>query len=338
MSRVKEYVSPQFQLTAFAIASVLLIAILYVTVYRFTTYDDKPHILCGVPAESNPKIIPVGFLVNSFSKFHVLDNEFALDGMVWFEFEPDTISVEDLEKFNINHGEIIERSKPLISKHGDKTLARYFIRAKFKTNLNYASFPFDNHIIYISFTNRALDARKFMFQPVVGFSLSQKDMLASTCTLNDIITESGYVTSNVHMSNDDTIEEYYPQFVYGIKCKHVSLRRFVNIFLPLLLIFFFTLFAFSLDFSEHREMVMSIAAAGIPALIAYRFVIETISPNTEYFLLSDYFFFLFLFLVFAIFIAIVASVHASERNKQVTIISLYTCMIICSAILLHWKL
>lgn len=337
MSSTKTYVSAQFQIGVFIIANLILIAVLYKPMQRLTCHDQKPHFIAGAPAHSSPSVVRAGLLINSFSKFDIHSNDFIFEGKVWFEFDPVLVTVKELETFDINHGEILERSKPIISVHGNETVAVFFIRAHFKTNLDYKAFPLDSHTIYIAITNRYLDAHKIIFEPVIARSMSQKDLLTRACSYDDMITESGYVLSEMPLKNE-TVKNSYPQFIYGIKCRYIGLRCFINIFLPLLLIFFFSLFAFSLDFKEHGQMVPTIASAGIPALLAYRFVIEALSPRTAYNMLSDYLFFLFLFLMFAIFIIIAASVHTSERTKQITIISLYACMLIGCTILFNWIL
>lgn len=337
MTTIKNHVSAKFQTIVFSLACFILIFLLYKPLYRFTSYDQKPDNLSGAPQQSNPALIRTGLHINSFSKVDILKNDFVFEGELWFEFDPSKISIEELEKFDIDHGQILEKSKPIISSHDGKTVAQYFIRANFKTNLNYKAFPLDNHVIYITITNRFVSADKVVFEPVVVKSITKKDLLTSLCALNDISVQAGYVTSTLPLAHA-TIENHSPQLIFGIKCNHVDLRHFLNIFLPLLLIFFFTLFAFSLDFHEHGTMVPTMAAAGVPALLAYRFVIEAISPDVDYFMLSDYLFFLFLFLNFAIFIAIVAAVHASERTKQLTIIGLYLVMLVCCAILFNWIL
>src|SRR5258708_1882991 len=112
MSSVKTYVSARFQLAAFAITNLILVAILYKPMHRFSCYDGKPHIISGKPAQSNPAIVRAGLLVNSFSKFDMHSSDFNFEGKLWFEFDPRTITAKELETFDINHGEILERSKP----------------------------------------------------------------------------------------------------------------------------------------------------------------------------------------------------------------------------------
>lgn len=322
----KKHVSASFQMITFIIATILFAGMLYIPLYRFTSYDQKPTFSVGSPAASTPSIMRTGLHINSFSKTDILKNDFIFEGELWFEFDPRTVTLEDIEKFDIDHGQIIERSKPIVSQHGKKTVARYIIRASFKTDLNYKAFPLDNHTIYIAITNRFVNAEKIAFVPAGVNELAKGNLLSSSCLLDKLSADGGYVTSTIALT-DETLENKSPLVIFGMQCHRIDLRHFLNIFLPLLLIFFFTLFAFSLDFDEHGQMVPTMAAAGVPALLAYRFVIESLSPDVDYFMLSDYLFFLFLFLVFAIFIAIVAAVHASERTKQLTIIGLYACML-----------
>src|SRR6516164_5909649 len=102
MSITKKYVTAKFQLIVFGIACLLVIAILLRPLQRFTIYDQKPNIEKGIPSGSSPSIVRTSLLVNSFSKFEMLKNEFYFEGKLSFEFDPDVISLEDLEKFDIN--------------------------------------------------------------------------------------------------------------------------------------------------------------------------------------------------------------------------------------------
>lgn len=337
MATIKKHVSACFQLVTFTCASIMFALMLYKPLHRFTSYDQKPTLSSGIPAHSTPTMVRTGLHINSFSKTDILKNDFIFEGELWFEFDPKQVSIEDIEKFDLDHGQILERSKPIISQQGKKTLARYLIRASFQTGLSYKAFPLDNHTIYIAITNRFVTAEKLSFVPVDISSIAKSNLLSSTCTLDKLMAEAGYVTNSIPLT-DTVLHNNSPQIIFGIQCNRIDLRHFLNIFLPLLLIFFFTLFAFSLDFNEHGQMVPTMAAAGVPALLAYRFVIEAVSPDVDYFMLSDYLFFLFLFLVFAIFIAIVAAVHASERVKQLTIIGLYGCMLLSCGALFYWML
>ena len=74
-------------------------------------------------------------------------------------------------------------------------------------------------------------------------------------------------------------------------------RQLISILLPLLLIFYITVFCFSIE----PQTSIGLSTGSMTAIIAYRFVIENLSPASGYFMLSDYLFFLILSACFITF-------------------------------------
>lgn len=333
----KKHVSPLFQTILFIVVTSLLAGIIYKPIQRFTSYDQKPSFIAGIPAGSTPTIVHSGLHIDSFAKSDILKNDFVFEGNLWFEFDPKQVSLDDIKKFDIDHGQILEKSDPIVTKHGQHTLAQFIIRASFKTNLDYRAYPLDNHVIHIVIENPFISAEKVSFHPADIKNIDAANLLSSNSKLDKITIEGGYVTSKLQLS-DTVIETKTPQMVIGISCNRIDLRHFLNIFMPLLLIFFLTLLSFSFDFYEQEQTIPTLVAAGVPALLAYRFVIESISPDVDYFMLSDYLFFLFLLLVFTIFIITAGAFHTSDFVKKCIIMGLYACMLISCSVLFYWIL
>jgi hypothetical protein len=154
----------------------------------------------------------------------------------------------------------------------------------------------------------------------------------NNCTNENVAARCGVVAQKYEMP-DGQHEISSSRVVFSFDCNPIDMRHFLNIFLPLYLIFFLTLFSFSFVYSEHTTDVPSIAAASVPALFAYRFVIESISPNVSYFMVSDYLFFLYLILSLLTFLSISWALNHSVRSKKLIIMSLYAFMIVGCAII-----
>jgi cytochrome c oxidase subunit IV len=85
--------------------------------------------------------------------------------------------------------------------------------------------------------------------------------------------------------------------------------------LPLLLIFYLSIFAFSI-----KDIVLAgtLILGSTSGLLAYAFVIQTISPLVGYFMLSDYLFIFVLMSIFIIFlITILYAVPEHIASKRV---------------------
>lgn len=334
----QKHVSTPFQVITFTIATILFCLIAAIPVYKFNTYDPEPELLPNSNlAAVSPALVRTGLHIRNVSKADMVKNDFTFEGTLWFEYDDQLINLTDLEKFTIEKGEIIEQSKPVITKIGSRSLAQFVIRARFKTNLNYRAYPLDDHSIFIIFSNQSVSADAILFDVSPENFTYAADVNIPNCHIEKAVARAGYTESAFILSERQQIMRH-PRAIFCLECNRIDIRHFLNIFLPLLLIFFFTLFAFSFDFKEHGTTVPSIAAAGVPGLLAYRFVIESLSPDVSYFMLSDYLFFLFLFLVFLIFLFVAGALHVPTRTKKLIIISLYGCMLASCAALFYWLL
>lgn len=325
------HVNPNFQLVIFTVATIILGALFYHPIYDFKSYEKTPALEPLTTLTSSPTPINVGLHIRTFSKSDIIKNDFAFEGTLWFAFDANKVSLDTIKKFNFDQGEVTECSEPLLTTHNNLTVAEFAVRVTFKTNLDYRAYPLDDHILYLTLGNQAISADNAVFIMDNKNFTSSSDAHIPSCVINNHCINAGYITSSMYLDNEK-ITLKTPRIIFSIACNRIDTRHFSNVFLPLLLIFFLSLFALSFDFNEHTTTIPSIAAAGVPALIAYRFVIEAMSPDVSYFMFSDYLFFLFLFLVFMIFFSVAAFLHSSARAKKYIIISLYIIMIIGSFI------
>ncbi len=97
---------------------------------------------------------------------------------------------------------------------------------------------------------------------------------------------------------------YHPRVIFALDYTPTGLRQLVSIILPLLLIFSLTIFTFSMDPEPYYRSILTLSSGAVTGLIAYKFVIENLSPKVGYFMLGDMLFFLFLTMTFVIFFLI----------------------------------
>jgi hypothetical protein len=91
------------------------------------------------------------------------------------------------------------------------------------------------------------------------------------------------------------------------------------ILLPVFLIFFVSIFSFAFDPSVAQMPIVIIATTSLTSLVAYRFVIQGLSPKVGYFLLSDMVFTVCLALSFLVFIIGVTVVSIGRLQKVLVI-------------------
>ncbi len=314
------------------IASVLIISFLiYRATSHFTAIDKMPELLPLVPEAyeqfgGSPSEVRVGLYINDFTEFDIIDNEFTFSAIIWFLFDPTLISLDTLSKFSFEKGQIIERAPPITRIIGDKLLARYDIRVKLKSNLNYALFPLDSHLIYIAVDNNYTSPGDLTMTSSQNDFVVSPEISTTGWKMLGTTFYSGYSISNLEKKEAEYTVAH-PRLIFAVAYAHSGLRQPLTILLPLIFIFFMSLFSFSLE-KKSYDMSLTLSSGAVTGLVAYRFVIESLAPKVGYFMLSDYMFFLFLIAVFFVFFIDVGFLFFRQQYTRLIIIGLQSFVII----------
>lgn len=324
-------IRPIVQVILITISTCLIWALLSIRLNTFSTDDPKPQIINITPETYNafggfPDIIQVGLYINQFRTFNIITNEFDFDGIIWFEFNPDILSLQTLEKFVFKSGDIISKSSPDTQIVNNKLLVRYNIRVKCNSSLDYAAFPLDNHTLNLVVANYFISPSTALFTSSVReFIIKARTKSFGWERVNHSVT-TGIEKAEIDQYNESKTS-YFPIANFSIDYARYGIRYTLSIMLPLLLIFYLTLF--SLSWGKGGGLNMTIG--GITATLGYRFVIENLSPKVGYFMLSDYVFFLFLTCNALTFLVNIIDAYARPltlKEKFSTLIGLHLVVII----------
>jgi hypothetical protein len=294
-------VSPLFQFVLIIASALLMTVALYRGIISFTTFDVAPPMEIVSPQKliefgGSPGIAKVGLYIDQFQTFDMVKNEFIFSGSIWFQFVPGIISLNTLEKFEFARGQILYRSAPDTMLLDQYILVKYNIRVSFTSDLNYTCFPIDDHRIFLMLIHHFVSPNELLFESTQQeFIILPDTTIFGWTELNRTVT-TGYL-SEVLDSNDARKTHQYPVTLFALDYARSGVRYIITILLPLLLIFYLTLFSLSLD----EKAAITLSTGSITAIIAYRFVIENISPAVGYLMISDYLFFLFLACSFLVF-------------------------------------
>lgn len=250
----------------------------------FTSPDEEPHLIRLT--ESGVKNINVSFVIYDFVRFDTRTNKFVFDGVVRFE-APKEIDEAIIEAFNFERSEI--KHKELIEKTSldDQNIYRYQVRADISFPLNYTWYPFDDHTLYMTLINRKLSVDKYVFNIEENQFTVTADAVADEWSLRGTTVSAGgkqWLTTAHHEN------KISPAIVFGIEYYRTGYSGLISILFPLLVLFYIALFCLAIDGMANYEAVAQSSLANVAGLIAYRFVIDTVSPVTSYLKLSDYFF------------------------------------------------
>lgn len=288
-------IQPSIQLLLIALSVAVIAYAAYIKIGRFEIVDPERSIIHITPEVysklgATPEIIRIGLRINQFKKFNIVANEFDFTGIIWFEFNQYAIDLETLGNFVFEEGTIEYRSTPDVQVIDNKMLVRYNIRASISSPFNYMYFPLNNHRLNIIVANYFVSPSSVIFQTrSSNFIVDQNPKEYGWQSTNKEVT-AGFEKSELD-PHDPTKTAFYPLAIFSIDYTRYGIRYLLSIMLPLLLLFYLSLFSFSrLEPSDELDLSLG----GVTGTLGYRFVIESFSPNPGYFILADYIFFLFL--------------------------------------------
>ena len=273
MKENSQFVRPWFQLILIILSFSIIIFTLVRRITIFHTYDTYPELTRFDPKTFErfgyfPEKVQVGFLVNQINKFDTVKNDFVFTGILWFSFNPGTISIDTLNKFDFRQAKILKRSPPTTKIVGDKIIVKYKLTVKFSSNLNYTDFPLDDHRINLMLVYPLISPQEIMLEAKVqNFDIETEAQVFGWDQVNKN-AESGYLVARLDPF-DSQKNAYYPAAFFSTDFSRYGIRYVIIILLPILFIFYLSLFSFSII----PRAGISLVAGGISGLISYRFVI-----------------------------------------------------------------
>ena len=130
-------VQPQYQVLTFLCTFAIVMFFGWRAIKMYRPLEQWPEVESIVPDKikewgGEPVTVEVGLYINNWHTFEVETNDFVVDGVIWFQFDPALISLDTVGKFSFERGELIEKSDPSTKLIEKKLFAEYKIRLRFK--------------------------------------------------------------------------------------------------------------------------------------------------------------------------------------------------------------
>lgn len=258
-----------------------------------------------------PAIIHVGFQLNNVPQFKILDDQFAVVGKIWFLFDPQLVSLATVSEFSFENQTDLEKSAPEVKLINDMVFAEFNIRLTFNTELTHRAFPFDNHRMYLNLINSHISPNEALFASDNSQFVISEQVYIPEWTHKNPCVYTGY--TEYILDNDDTQKTIlYPKVLFSIDFDRAGLRHVFIMLLPLFLICAVGMIAIGAQKTIGGK-ALDINVAGAASIIAYRFVIESMSPKVSYLMVADYIF--IFFLVFACMQLIFSAITYQQPPK-----------------------
>lgn len=342
-SRATYAVNPWFLLTLMLLTSGILMIIIRHPMTVFETTDPDPFVVSLTPQKAMefggmPARVDVGMFIHNFPEFDIVQGIFTVDVIVWFRFDPELVSLDRIEDFKFDKASVVSKRDLGLKLGGVFVIASFDMRIKFNAALNYDNFPLDDHRLNFALSNDQLSPSDATFHSSRTSFIISSEAKTQGWKYVDKQVKFGYSEDKLDPL-DKKKNIYHPRVVFSIDYERAGTRYLISIFLPLLLVFFIALFSFAFDpVTASTYNVVSMSTGAITALIAYRFVIENMSPSVGYFMLSDYIFIYFLIATCIILACNMFGVRVSVLKKKILVALLNLATILLVLYLLNpWK-
>jgi len=299
---------------------IYLLLIFYIAQKRFTTRDVIPElkpINTEVLKTFGPFTVKVntGMFIKNFPIFDVSKNQFLVEAVLWFEFNPEEIMLETIEKFSFDKGTIKFKSPPDIKIINKRLFVKYDLLFELNTDLSFQPFPFDSHKIPIVLSNNFITPEEMYFVVERTSFRIQSGTIPVGWKLKDTSIDAGFL--NLKLDEQDATKNVQnPKALFTIHISNTGLRRILIIFLPIFALIFLALFSFIMNLFNLVGRA-TLAITGVTGLLGFRFVIEQLMPKVGYFTTTDSIYLFLLIQACAIFIAQILLTRKVEAMQKI---------------------
>lgn len=308
----------RFQVGCIIVTCIVIFLMLLIKVPQFTSSDPAPIITPLIPKKQSEisgkaAVVKAGLLIRNFSVFDTINNNFVVDAVFWFEFNPIEVSLDIIDKFSFMKGRILKKSDADTKEINGKILARYDVTVQFTTSLDYRFFPFDDHQIFLILVNDYVTPGELIYVAFDSGFIIPESIHAGGMKFADKGVYYGYQSSQLEVTDAKKVISN-PSVVFSMDFVQGGIRKLLLILIPLLLMFFISIFSLSLDPALHTTPILNLSMGSLAALFTYRFVIEKMSPDVGYSTISDNLYTLILAACFFIFLMSAYSVRTGKLS------------------------
>lgn len=309
LEKIKQFLNlnnPKVKLGIIVMVIVYIMGLIRFSLLYFNTTDHVPQIQ-PINTEIIKKLgvfatkVNVGLFIKQFPSFDITKNNFVIDAVVWFEFNPSKIMLDTIEKFSFDQGNIRYRTPPEIKKSSeDRVLVKYNVLVELKTDLQFHKFPFEDHRLAVVISNNFV-APEEMYYVVEASSFQMlPNIFPANWKIVDTQVDAGFLNLPLD-KQDESKKAANPKALFVINFAKASIKDFLIIFIPLFSAACFSLLSFAMNITNPIGR-FTLAISAVTALLGYRFVIEQIMPKVGYFTSTDAIYLFLLIFAFMCFI------------------------------------
>jgi len=216
--------------------------------------------------------VEVGIWLVNVEKVDLAESSFRLDFYLWFRFDPDQISLQEIEEF-----EFINGAPTKYEITAEEGYLEYRIKGDFFKTFDFTKYPFEDQKLSLQIEHKTLDYTQLRYVPYVEGS--------------NIDSEANVAGWNITRFDVDTVEHSYGDQSFSRFISSVILQRplFSSIFKSVMPIAVITTIALLAFFVSPKDFAQRIGLAVTTLLSATAFHLSMLNgiPPTGYLTFAD---------------------------------------------------
>ena len=260
---------------------IILTTTLFILHREIIIKDQEPplqHFIPQLPQQNSWEIpiVDVKIIINDIPVRSIAQGETTINATISFQYDPEMVSSNTIDKFSFDHGTIEEKEPPRFSLSNKLITADYRIRAKFTNPLNFEQFPLDDHRMYLALTNNTISSNQIIYRTNPTNITINKNAQVQGWSITNTTAKSGIFKVG---------KLTHPAVLFSLDFQNQSVGNLFTIVIPLIILLFIALI--TLIPTEKNIFSLNFSAGNIAALLAYRFIIQNTSPAVGYLTMAD---------------------------------------------------
>lgn len=238
LEKLKFLVDYQFKIGAIIFSTFVILLIFAGSFYNYKTADTTPEFSLLTRKEQRElgpfsTKVRAGLYVKEFPKFDVINNNFIMDAVVWFEYDPTSLTLENIGKFSFLDGSIKKKSEPDVKMIKDRVFVKYEVIVEIRSDLSFKYYPYDYHILPIFLTNNYISTSGMVFITADENFNIDRSLKLSNWAIDDITTDYGYRRASFDKIDENKHLEY-PLALFTLTFSSMGIKDALIIFIPIL--------------------------------------------------------------------------------------------------------
>jgi hypothetical protein len=253
------------------ILTAAVFALFFLALLAQTVKPANAQTAASVAADSSLIKVQVGAWLVNVEKVDLAANSYRLDFYLWFKFDPNQISVEDVKDFEFMNG-----APTKYEVYSNASYLEYRVRGDFITTFDFSNYPFENHDLTVQIEHNNYDSNSLIFMVDPDSNIEQAANVAGW-------NLGGFKTGvTEHVYGDKSFSRFY----FSVNLARPQVSAFIKTALPISVITTISLLAF---FIAPQNFSMRITLAVTTLLAATTFHLSMLNgiPPTGYLTFAD---------------------------------------------------